>query len=44
MQVILNERVMRYRAEVDELLRTDVAGFNRMLRDRNMPPVISDLD
>ncbi len=43
-QVILNERVMRYRAEVDELLRTDVAGFNRMLRDRNMPPVISDLD
>ena len=43
-QVILNERVMRYRAEVDELLLTDVAGFNRMLRDRNMPPVISDLD
>ena len=43
-QVILNQKVMRYRAEVDELLRTDVAGFNRMLRDRNMPPVISDLD
>jgi len=43
-QVILNQKVTRYRAEVDELLRTDVAGFNRMLRDRNMPRVISDLD
>lgn len=43
-QVILNQKVTRYRAEVDELLRTDVAGFNRMLRDRNMPGVISDLD
>ena len=43
-QVILNQKVMWYRAEVDELLRADVAGFNRMLRDRNMPPVISDLD
>ena len=43
-QVILNEKVMRYRTEVDELLGTDVAGFNRMLRDRSMAPVISDLD
>ena len=43
-QVILNERVMRYRAEVDELLRTDVARFNRMLRGRSMTPVISALD
>ena len=43
-QVILNERVMRYRAEVDELLRTDVVRFNRMLRGRSMTPVISALD
>ncbi len=43
-QVILNEKVMRYRVEVDELLRTDVAGFNRLLRDRSMAPVIIDRD
>ncbi len=43
-QVILNEKVMRYRVEVDELLRTDVAGFNRLLRDRSMAPVITDRD
>jgi hypothetical protein len=43
-QVILNERVIRYRAEVDELLGTDVAEFNRMLGDRNLAPVITDQD
>ena len=43
-QVILNERLMRYRAEVEELLRTDVAAFNRLLRDRSMAPVITDQD
>ena len=43
-QVILNERVNQYRAEVDRLLQSDVAAFNRKLRDRNVAPVISEME
>ena len=37
----LNEEVDQYRAEVEQLLRSDVAEFNRMLQERNMLPVIT---
>ena len=38
---ILSDQVNRYRAEVEQLFRTDVAEFNRMLQERNMLPVIT---
>jgi photosystem II stability/assembly factor-like uncharacterized protein len=38
----LNEEVDQYRSEVEQLLRTDVAEFNRMLQERNLPPVIPE--
>ena len=43
-QVLLRERVLQLRTEVDELMRTDVAAFNRRLAERNLPPLISDMD
>ena len=41
-QEILNERLRRYRAELDALLQGDLAAFNRMLQQLNVPPVIMD--
>ena len=42
-QGILNERVVRYRGEVDQLLGNEVAEFNRTLLARNLSPLISDM-
>ena len=38
---ILKDRMQRANAELSELLRTKVEAFNRMLRERNVPPLIS---
>ena len=43
-QGILHERVVRYGAQVDELLEDDVAAFNRSLLARNLAPLISDME
>ncbi len=38
---VLKERLQRYKGELDELLRTDLPAFNRMLQERNLAPVIA---
>jgi hypothetical protein len=38
---ILKQRLMSYRAELDTVLQTELAAFNRMLQDRNMGRVIA---
>jgi photosystem II stability/assembly factor-like uncharacterized protein len=43
-QAILNERVIQYRGEFNRLFEEDVAQFNRNLLERNLAPLISDLD
>ena len=43
-QTILNERVIQYRGEFNQLFEEDVAQFNRNLLERNLAPLISDLD
>nr|NIM52618.1 sialidase [Gemmatimonadales bacterium]NIN13286.1 sialidase [Gemmatimonadales bacterium]NIQ99747.1 sialidase [Gemmatimonadales bacterium]NIS64244.1 sialidase [Gemmatimonadales bacterium] len=40
---LLKQRLARYQGELDELLRTNVVEFNRVLRERNLAPVISGL-
>ncbi|MFQ5704327.1 MAG: sialidase [Gemmatimonadales bacterium] len=37
---VLEERLQRYRAELDALLEGDLAAFNRMLQQRNVAPVV----
>jgi hypothetical protein len=41
-QVILKQRLTTYLRELEQLLRSDVEAFNRMLRERNMSQLISD--
>jgi len=43
-QGILHERVVRYGAEVDQVLQEDVAAFNQRLLARNLAPLISDME
>ena len=43
-QGLLKEELARYRAEMERLLDADVAEFNQMLGDRNLSPVINDLE
>lgn len=39
--VVLQQELAEQQAALDELLRTQVAAFNRMLRERNVPQLIS---
>ena len=39
---ILKQELAEQRRALDELLRTRVAEFNRLLRERNVPTLISD--
>lgn len=38
---VLRERLVRYQGQFDELMSTDLPAFNRMLQERNVPPIIS---
>jgi photosystem II stability/assembly factor-like uncharacterized protein len=40
---VLKERLQRVRQELDALLGTDLPAFNRLLQQRNLAPVITDL-
>jgi photosystem II stability/assembly factor-like uncharacterized protein len=40
---VLKERLQRVRLELEALLGTDLPAFNRMLQQRNLAPVITDL-
>ena len=40
-QRLLEERLERYRVELDEVLATDLADFNRLLRERELAPVMA---
>ncbi|MFQ6045419.1 MAG: sialidase [Gemmatimonadales bacterium] len=40
-QAVLEERLARYRTELDAVLETDLAAFNRMRRERDLAPVIT---
>ena len=40
-QRVLRERLAQYKGEFDELMSIDLPAFNRMLRERSVPPIIS---
>ena len=41
-QSVLKERLLRVQADLDELLQTELTNFNRLLRESNLNPVITD--